>query len=170
MIETILSAHQKQLGKDFPTYRNHVYRVFLLCLKLDNDPSNEDKYAIAAAYHDLGIWTHNTFDYLAPSIQLAQEYLTNNNNETWSAEVAQIIEMHHKTSKYEGAFEKTVETFRKSDWIDVSMGIMKFKLTGSEIKEISTRFPTLGFHRFLVIQSIKNFVKHPLNPLPMFKK
>ena len=32
--------------------------------------------AIAAAFHDIGIWTAGTFDYLEPSVRVAAAYLT----------------------------------------------------------------------------------------------
>jgi len=81
-----------------------------------------------------------------------------------------MIEMHHKSSKYEGDFTDTVETFRRADWIDVTMGSKLFGLSRKEYNGIKVQHPTLGFHQFLVIQTIKNFFKSPLNPLPMFKK
>jgi hypothetical protein len=34
-----------------------------------------EKIAIAGVFHDLGIWTNKTFDYIAPSVVLAREYL-----------------------------------------------------------------------------------------------
>jgi hypothetical protein len=42
---------------------------------IDKQTENTDKYAIAAAFHDLGIWTHQTFKYLERSINQAREYL-----------------------------------------------------------------------------------------------
>lgn len=170
IIEEILSQHRNVLGKDFDTYRNHVYRVFNICLKLDSEHQNEEKYAIVAAFHDLGIWTNNTFDYLEPSITLAKTYLEHTDNSDWQDEIASMIDMHHKMSKYAGKYEKTVETFRKADWMDVTMGTKRFGFPKSEFTQINQRFPTLGFHRFLIVQTMKNLFKPPLNPLPMFKR
>jgi hypothetical protein len=34
---------------------------------LDMKNGNEEKYAIAAVFHDIGIWTTHTIDYLDPS-------------------------------------------------------------------------------------------------------
>lgn len=37
---------------------------------------NAEKYAIAAVFHDIGIWTNHTLDYLDPSAGQAKAYLT----------------------------------------------------------------------------------------------
>jgi len=73
-------------------------------------------------------------------------------------------------SKYQGEHEEIVENFRKADWIDVSLGILTFKFDKKKINENRRRFPNSGFHMFLIKETIKNLFKHPLNPLPIFKK
>ncbi len=93
-----------------------------------------------------------------------------NNKEQWVMEISLMIDMHHKRSKYRGDFEKSVETFRRADWIDVTKGRMNFNVSKEEIKIITKEYPHLGFHKFLLVQTIKQFFKSPLNPLPMFKK
>ncbi len=170
IIDTILSKYKTDLGIHFNTYRNHVYRIYNFALLLDNDKTNHEKYAIAAAFHDLGIWTANTFDYLKPSIALAKNYLIKNKKESWIEEVSLMIDLHHKRSFYKGNYQKTVEIFRKSDWIDVTLSIKKYGLPKSEIKTIQKQFPNNGFHWFLVKQIFFNLFKKPMNPLPMFKK
>jgi len=169
-IENILDRFRAQIGADYERYKNHVYRVFNNCLMMDTDPGNEEKYAIAAAFHDLGIWSDQTFDYLGPSENQAKLYLTENGKQEWSAEITTMIHFHHKASKYRGTHEKTVETFRKADWIDVSLGLLTFGNSGQAISNTKATFPNLGFHLFLLKETSKNFFKHPTNPLPMFKK
>ncbi len=169
-IDQILDQHKSPLDKDFTKYRNHVYRVFMLCQLLDNKKENIEKYAIASAFHDLGIWSDNTFDYLKPSILQAKKYLIDNNQEEWVDEISLMIDMHHKRSKYTGQFTTTVESFRRADWIDVTKGQLTFKVSKAEIKKTVEEYPVAGFHGFLVKQTLKNFLKSPLNPLPMFKK
>lgn len=72
VLEDVLLAHAPQLGADLPGYRNHAYRVANLCAALrPPDADSHERIAIAAALHDLGIWTADTFDYLPPSIELA---------------------------------------------------------------------------------------------------
>jgi len=170
LIEDSLQKFQSVIGSDYDKYRNHVYRVFLNCLLLDNNQDNVDKYAIAAVFHDIGIWTNHTFDYLAPSIEQAKIYLTETNRQDWIEEIKLMIDNHHKISLYRQAHAKTVETFRQADWIDVSLGILTFKADKQSIRINKQKFPTLGFHRFLIKATTKNFFKHPANPLPMFKK
>lgn len=169
-IDHILDNNKNYLDLDFETYRNHVYRVFILCQELDNSQENIEKYAIASVFHDLGIWIDNTFDYLAPSIDLAKKYLIDHNKEEWVDEISAMIDMHHKRSKYKGPFERTVETFRRADWIDVTKGRISFNVRKEIIEKSIVEYPILGFHKFLLLQTWKNFIKHPLNPLPMFKK
>ena len=170
IIEDILSKFKSAIGADYDKYKNHVYRVFLNCLLIDSEKNNEEKYAIAAVFHDIGIWTNHTFDYLNPSIEQAKIYLTETNKTGWIDEISLMIYWHHKMSKYQGAQEEIVENFRKADWIDVSLALRTFKFDKKKIHETRRRFPNLGFHVFLIKETIKNFFKHPLNPLPIFKK
>lgn len=170
LIEELLQKFQSATGSDYDKYRNHVYRVFLNCLLLDTNKKNEDKYAIAAVFHDIGIWTNHTFDYLAPSIEQAKVYLSEAKRQDWIDEIKLMIDNHHKVSSYKGKHAETVETFRQADWIDVSFGIVSFGANKQSFKANKQKFPTLGFHRFLIKATTKNFFKHPFNPLPMFKK
>ncbi len=158
------------MGVDFDRYKNHVYRVFLNSLLIDNDKSNEEKYAIAAVFHDIGIWTDQTIDYIDPSVEQAKNYLNETGKQDWIEEIGLMIYWHHKISKYQGIYEKTVENFRKSDWIDVSLGLITFGFDKQKINENRKKILNLGFHLFLLKATGKNFLKHPLNPLPMFKK
>ena len=75
-LDRVLETHAVELGGDFTAYRNHAYRVVNFCAALAPcaDAALE-KIALAAAFHDLGIWTARTFDYLAPSIELACDHL-----------------------------------------------------------------------------------------------
>src|SRR5262245_43325321 len=169
-IEDILIKFQPAIGKDIQLYRNHVYRVYLNCLMIDPQIENKRKYAIASAFHDIGIWTDHTFDYLAPSIKQAKQYLAEINKLEWLEEISSMINWHHKISKYNGKDEVLVENFRKADWIDVSLGLKTFGLDKSRIKENLKAIPYLGFHGFLLKQFLHQLIKHPLRPLPMFKK
>lgn len=168
LIDNVLRRFQSEIGPDYERYRNHVYRVYSFCLQLDKSDVNRDKYAIAAAFHDLGIWTDHTFDYLQPSMWLAELYLEESGRAAWNAEIAQMIYWHHKLSPYAG--EATAEIFRRADWIDVSLGALRFGLERQAIRSIRKQWPNAGFHLFLLKKSAVNFLEHPLNPLPVFKK
>ncbi|CAN5407393.1 hypothetical protein BH09BAC1_BH09BAC1_13190 [soil metagenome] len=69
-IERIFLLHQIPLGKDLQAYKNHVYRMFnYAAWYVRYEEGLLQKLAVAAAYHDIGIWTHKTFNYLGPSEQ-----------------------------------------------------------------------------------------------------
>jgi len=168
-IETILNNFSSTLGSDYEKYRNHVYRVFLNCKMIDNNYYNEWKYAVAAVFHDIGIWTDNTIDYLKPSMEQAKIYLIRENKQSYIDEVIQMIYWHHKRSSYKGEYA-TVEVFRKADYIDVSLGLLTFGYSSKEISKTRKLLPNKGFHVFLIKRIVKNLFKHPFNPLPMFTK
>lgn len=169
-IEELMQKFGPVMGADHDRYKNHAYRVFLNCLLIDSDKTNEEKYAIAAVFHDIGIWTDHTFDYLAPSVEQARIYLTETGKQDWTDEITQMINWHHKISRYKGPHHQTAETFRKADWIDVSLGLRTFGYDRQKIKENRKKLPNLGFHMFLTRETLKNLFRHPFNPLPMFKK
>jgi hypothetical protein len=169
LIEELLEQFGPVIGRDIKKYRNHVYRVFWNCLLADNDKSNEEKYAIAAVFHDIGIWTDHTIDYLDPSIEQLKKWLLQSGLYAWTEEISLMIWWHHKTKTYRGHYERTVESFRKADWIDVSLGWITYGLDKQKIKGTRERFPNEGLHWFLIKKLFKNFFRHPLKPLPMFK-
>lgn len=170
IIDDLLSRFESVIGVDYERYRNHVCRVFLYCILLDKNKSNEKKYAIAAVYHDIGIWTDRTIDYLNPSIAKANNYLMEIGKKEWLEEIDFMIYWHHKITKYKGAHQETVVIFCKADWIDVSLGGLTFEGDKKKIAEIRQEFPNLGFHLFLTKQLLKNLFNHPLTPFPMFKR
>lgn len=151
-------------------YRQHIHRIVALCFLMDATPDNHPKYVLAAVFHDLGIWVQNTFDYLGPSIALLRDYLAECGKPEWTDELALMIAMHHKRSPYTGVFERTVETFRRADWIDVTLGLKSYGIPRGEIRAIRHSAPNRGFHLFLAMEAIQWFLQHPTNPLPMFRK
>src|SRR5262245_14335750 len=84
-IDDVLNGHATALRDDFGGYRNHVYRIANLCGAIAGRGELE-KIAVAAVFHDLGIWTSGTFDYIAPSIALAHDYLVARGREDWTAQ------------------------------------------------------------------------------------
>jgi hypothetical protein len=168
VIDDLFEKFRPVFGDDFDKYKNHVYRVFLNCRLLDPDQTNEEKYAIAAVFHDIGIWTDHTIDYLDPSVKRVVVFLTESGRQHWIDEISAMIYWHHKISRYKGEFEKTTEIFRRADWIDVSLGLLTFGADKNEIGKNRRALPNPGFHVFLIKATTKNFFRHPLNPLPMF--
>ncbi|MFT3794131.1 hypothetical protein [Flavobacterium sp.] len=169
MLESILEPYRITIGEDFERYTNHATRVYLFCRLLDPTQENEAKYAIAAAFHDIGIWTAGTFDYLDPSVGQALDYLETIGQTAWAAEIKRMIDCHHKVKSYTGEYAQTVQAFRKADWIDVSRGLLTFGIPRSTIESILKEIPNRGFHSFLLRQSGRYFLKHPWRPLPMFR-
>ncbi len=145
-------------------------RVFNFCLALAGDSADaENKIAIAALFHDLGIWTDNTFDYILPSQQLARRYLEKSGRAAWCDEISAMIGEHHKITRYRANSSSLVEPFRKADWIDVSGGMLRFRLPDDFVTDVLEAFPNVGFHKKLVALSVERLKTHPFSPLPMMK-
>src|SRR5437773_2620464 len=60
-IDDILNDYATALREDFLGYRNHVYRIVNLCVAMAGR-SELEMIAVAAVFHDLGIWANSTFD------------------------------------------------------------------------------------------------------------
>ena len=168
-VENIIKSYQTVLGKDYDGYRNHLYRLINLCeaVKPLNDTESE-KIAIAAVFHDLAIWTEHTADYVGPSEALAKAYLRSIEFPEWEEDVCSIIREHHKFTACDKGLT-LAEIFRRADWIDVTSGLRSFGVPRKDIQWIMKEFPDEGFHPLLAGVIRNQIIKHPLNPLPMFK-
>jgi hypothetical protein len=168
LVEEILGEWKNGIGKDYAGYKNHVCRMIHFCFaQKDFNDEEREKIIIAGCFHDLGIWSDDTFDYLPPSISRAKEYLSQNNLESWIPEIAAMIDMHHKIRTCRE--NPLIEVFRKGDLVDFSLGIVKCGLPKTYIKSVKARFPNAGFHKQLVRRAGGWFCRHPLNPLPVLK-
>ena len=168
LIDAILQDHAVVLRGDFSGYRNHVYRVVNLSAALAGR-SELEKIAVAAAFHDLGIWTNHTFDYIAPSMALARDYLIAGGREDWIAEIEGMIADHHKVTRSFPNPLSLIEAFRQADWIDVTCGLRSFGIPRPFVARLFAEWPDAGFHWRLVTLSFGRFLTHPLTPLPMVK-
>jgi len=170
LLDAILEEHRDALGAQYAPYRNHVYRVLNYCFALhDCVGDDRQKLVIAACFHDLGIWPNDNFDYLAPSVTLAQQYLSSTGQTDWSTEIELMIDLHHRWRTYKKTDYPLVEVFRKGDWVDASLGLRRFGLPRKLVKEVAGIFPNLGFHKNLTRLAVRQFFKTPLNPFPMMK-
>jgi hypothetical protein len=167
-IDDVLSEHATALGQDFVGYRNHVYRIVNLCAAIAG-PGQLEKIAVAAAFHDLGIWTNGTFDYIAPSIALAHDYLAAGARQGWAAEIEAMIASHHKITRATADPDSLIEAFRRADWIDVTLGLRRFGIPKSFVARLFATWPSAGFHWRLVTLTLDRFWRHPLAPLPMVR-
>jgi predicted metal-dependent HD superfamily phosphohydrolase len=167
LADSLLASYKDELGADFTPYRNHVMRCLQFCHLLSH-PGQEawDKLQIAAVFHDLGIWTADTFDYIEPSVALAEAWLHKNGHADWSKEVATMIRDHHKVSSSQSVL---AEVFRKADWIDVSFGLLSYSVPRKAIRRAYNLFPDQGFHLLLAGLFTRHMLKDPFHPLPMFK-
>jgi hypothetical protein len=168
LLEDILDEWKENIGNDFPGYKNHVYRMINFCFaQQDFKKEDREKIIIAGCFHDIGIWTGETFDYLPPSIVRAKEYLTQNNLDAWIPEIELMIDTHHKLRPYRD--NRLVEVFRKGDLVDFSLGLVKCGLPKDYIKNVKKQFPNAGFHKGLVKLAGGWICRHPLNPIPVLK-
>lgn len=169
-LDAVLQAHASALGRDFTAYRNHAYRVVNFCVAFSSSNAEPlEKAAIAAAFHDLGIWTAGTFDYLEPSMRLATAHLVRAGRSAWVEEIEAMILEHHKVRRCRADPGWLVEPFRKADWVDVSRGFVRFGLPRALVADAYATWPGAGFHTRLVQLSLRRLRTHPLSPLPMMR-
>jgi len=170
LLEEILAPWQERVGADFGGYKNHVYRVLHFCFALRDCGADERrKLIIAGAFHDLGIWSDGTVDYLPPSIELAMAYLRQNDLIGWSRDIALIIDLHHKLRRDKNANFPLIEVFRKADLVDVSLGVIKGGIAPATVSAVKAAFPNADFHKRLMQLAAGWFAKHPLSPPPFMK-
>ena len=169
VVDAVMERFSDALGRDRTGYFHHVVRLLNFYRALSPDGDCPDEVVVAGAFHDLGIWTAGTFDYLGPSVLQAAAYLESEGRGASLPEVQAIIEQHHKLTRYRGPFGHTVETFRRADLIDVSLGLVRFGLPSSHVRAVRKAFPNVGFHRRLLALTGRQFVRDPLHPLPMIR-
>jgi hypothetical protein len=174
-VSAMLTPYADSLGADRPGYTNHVIRLLLHCDALwvhaggtGDPPSRQLEYRVAGVFHDLGIWTEKTFDYLAPSIDLAAVYLEGRDCNDLIPLVTEMIDLHHK-QRPAGPADSAVEIFRRADAIDVSLGLRRFGLPMKSVRATLRAYPSRGFHRCLIRLTARRAIEHPTSPLPMFK-
>jgi hypothetical protein len=71
--------------------------------------------------------------------------------------------------RYTGPQGTSVEPFRQADIVDVSLGLVRFSLPRSFIRSVQATFPDHGFHWMLMRLSMRQLLRTPLRPLPMFR-
>ena len=119
LVDELFARYESLIGKDFPGYRNHVYRTITYAMYfLENAVEHEQLVETAFVYHDIGLWTDHELAYLEPSEAVA---LADNEKYGWGLEpelLRNAIHWHHKIFPYSGPHQKVVEACRKADWID----------------------------------------------------
>ena len=168
-IDNVLEGHASSLGNDLVAYRHHVYRVVNPCIRMVGGRNALEKITTAAVFHDLGIWTDKTFDYIAPSIALAREHLVAHEREDWITEISTMIADHHKITPSIANPTSLVEPFRQADWIDVTCGLRRFGVPRRFVARLFAAWPDAGSHWRLLQLALHRFRTHPLTPLPMVR-
>ncbi|MFM7250376.1 MAG: phosphohydrolase [Planctomycetaceae bacterium] len=150
-LDAILARHADAIGGDLPGYRNHVHRTVTYAMHfLGGDPAVEPVVETALAYHDVGLWTDGALAYLEPSEAVA---LADNERFGWGFDhevLRGIIHWHHKILPYRGPHAAVIESCRKADWIDASMGWLRKGMPRRAIRAVEAAFPNEGFHAALV--------------------
>lgn len=170
LLEEILSPWKDKIGAEHEGYKNHCYRMIHFCLALHDCSEDErKKIIIAAAHHDIGLWSEGTVDYIPPSEAEARSYCQKHQLQNWEEEIALMVSEHHKLKSYTNNTYPLVEVFRKADLVDFSLGLIKKKVPRSTVKAVQAAFPNAKFHKFLMKGAWEWFSKHPLS-LPPFMK
>ena len=170
LLESILKPWAEAIGADLEGYKNHCYRMIHFSQSFHAcTPEDKQKIIIAAAHHDIGIWSDHTVDYLPPSKRQALLYLTANGLDAWSEEIGLMVDEHHKIRTVKDARFPLVEAFRKGDLVDFSMGWIRKGVPKSTVKMVQAQFPNAGFHRMLMKSAGHWFRQHPLSPPPFMK-
>jgi hypothetical protein len=150
-VDSLLESYREVIGRDFPGYRNHVYRTVTYAMHfLGQNPGYEPLVETAFVYHDLGLWTDRALAYLEPSEQIA---LRDNERHGWGLDPEALwgaIHWHHKIFRYRGNHQEVIEACRKADWIDASQGWIRKGMSRAAIAQVEATFPNLGFHRSLL--------------------
>lgn len=168
LLDEILRPFGSRIGEDFNGYRHHAYRVLNFCRALSGGEVPE-VLIVAAAFHDVGIWTHRTFDYLEPSAEEARHYLCAHGRGDRVEAAQSVIRTHHALRPCRGAHAAHGEIFRRADLADVSLGTIRFGMPKHFITEVRRAFPDAGFHWRLVQLAGRQFLRTPLTPLPMLR-
>lgn len=170
LIEDALAAWAPAIGSARAAYRGHVYRVFNFSRRLLGSAHVDRELALASVFHDLGIWSDRTFDYLAPSLARARDHLTQRELGVSGATVAHAIDNHHVLRRIRGGPSADVsEAFRRADLVDLTRGFVPFGLDRGFVRDVLRAFPNQGFHRFLLRTAVAWTFSHPLRPVPVLR-
>lgn len=170
VLDAALEPWSAELGAARVPYRNHAYRVFNFARALLGSANADETLAVTSAFHDLGIWSDRTFDYLGPSEARAREFLERRLPSAPVALIVAAIEHHHRLGRVRGAEGATViDAFRRADLVDVSRGLYGAGLERSFRRDVLARFPYAGFHGVLVRTGLAWWARHPLRPVPVLR-
>ena len=172
LIDEILDARREYARGQhaaFEGYRNHAHRVLNFARAISSpSPEDEEKLAIAAAFHDLFVF--DGLDYLEPSSEEAARYLGDTGREAWEREVALTIAFHHRVRLYRDEAAHLVDPFRRADWNDFTSGVVRAGIPRDVRRAANEEFPVGDFVPKAVTRlAIGWLSRHPLRPAPPFR-
>ena len=172
LIDEILDARREYARGDtagFEGYRNHAHCVYNFARSVSSlSADDEDKTAIAAAFHDLYVF--DGLDYIGPSIEAAGRFLRDTDRAAWEREVALVIAFHHRVRPYRGEHARLVEPFRRADWNDFTMGVVRSGIPREVRRAAKAEFPVDAFIPKAVVRLTLGWLpRHPLRPAPVFR-
>lgn len=170
LVDEILAEHADHARGDaagWAGYRGHVYRVLTYATALAPiAPGRTDRIAVAAAFHDLDVFS--TLDYLGPSIDAATAWLVRTDRADWADEVARIIAFRHRPRAYTGPFAPSVEAFRRADWNDVLQGTLTFGVPRELMRVTRRELPVGPFFTGTVRRAaVRWTLRRPWSPPPI---
>lgn len=168
LLDDVLETYRAAMGRDFRGYRGHVYRTFNFALALSGASQDSKELALAAAFHDIGIWTDGTFDYLEPSARRASQYVAARRLDVDVTELEHAVLHHHGLRSRRGV-SAFVEAFRRADWADVSWGLLSWGVPKELVRDAHAAFPNAGFHGCLLREGVRWAMRHPWRALPMLR-
>ncbi|MGH3697475.1 MAG: hypothetical protein ACRDRX_26415 [Pseudonocardiaceae bacterium] len=172
LVEEILGSHREHAGGDergWTSYRGHVYRVFNLARAVVPDRDDrDDKLAIAAAFHDIDVFS--SLNYLGSSIRTMDAWLQLTGRGVWAEELAVIVAKHHHLTPYRGRHAALAEAFRRADLNDLSQGLIRSGLPREHVRAVRESIDVgVFFSRTVPGAIVRHLVRHPLDPLPMVR-
>lgn len=145
-VETLFAPYREVIGKDYPAYRGHVYRVITYAMHfLGQEEAHRPLVETALVYHDIGLWTDRELGYLEPSEAAA---LRDNREKGFGLDpelLRAAIHWHHKITPYRGPGADVVNAVRKADWIDASQGMLRKGLSRAQVAEVEGAISDHGF-------------------------
>lgn len=145
-VEAMFEPLRPVIGRDFDSYRGHVYRVLSYALHILG-PGTPHRGLVEAAlvHHDVGLWTDGALAYLEPSIARA---LAANAEGGWGHDPALLrdaILWHHKLLPFRGPQAEVVNAVRRADWIEASDARFRMGLAREQIAAVRAAIPDHGF-------------------------
>jgi hypothetical protein len=170
-IDGVLESWMQRLGTDFAGYRNHVYRVFNYARVLTKDAGRDSEIiAVASAFHDLGVWTHSTLDYLEPIRAPCHRARVRRR----APNVGAYDRADDRHAPQAAAVSRRGGTARRGI---PARGPLRPRVRGAVragvdrgyARELNARFPDEGFRGGIARLLLGWMVTHPRRPLPMMR-